>query len=327
MVLQSWLPVGKDDMFSIANIPFGIISTKLNPNPRGAIAIGSNCLDLDIFAANQGFSRMATTVLPDGIFREPTLNDFAALGRSVHRQVRRYLQDVLRQHTPFPHLLRDNEEMQEKCIVSMQVVTTHLPMRIGNYTDFYAGLNHARNAGTLLRGAEKALQPNYTHMPVAYHGRASSIVVSHNDIHRPWGQVWDQEAGGPVFRPSRKLDFELEMGAFLCKSNEMGKPIPVDEAEQYIFGYVLLNDWSARDIQAWEYQPLGPFNGKNFATTISPWIVLADAIQPFRCASLENKTDLLPYLREKRLDNVHDIEFSIGLAPDPGSECHFSFEA
>ena len=315
MALQSWVPIPNRHPFSLANIPFGIITTNLNPERRCAVAIGDWVLDLSLFAALQGFRKLQTVHLPDGVFAKPVLNDFAALGRPVHRQVRRYLQEVLRKDTWFPTVLRDSPDIQRTCLINMSAVTTHLPMHIGDYTDFYAGLNHAFHVGTLIRGPDNALPPNYKHMPIAYHGRASSVVVSGTPIRRPWGQVLDPagEPDRPIFSPCRKLDFELELGAFVCKPNRMGEPIPIDEAENHLFGFVLMNDWSARDIQTWEYQPLGPFNAKNFATTISPWVVLADALEPFRVEGLENETELLPYLREARTDNVYDIDLRVDL--------------
>ena len=302
-------------MFSIINIPFGIITTNLNPKRRCAVAIGDFVLDLDRFAAFEGFRGLQSVHLPPDIFAKPVLNDFAALGRPVHRQVRKYLQDVFRQDTHLPMVLKDRPEVREECLIARAEVDMHLPMRIGDYTDFYAGYNHAFNVGSLIRGPEKALPPNYTHMPIGYHGRASSVVISPTPIRRPSGQILDHagDPNSPMFSPCRKLDYELELGAFICKSNKMGEPIPVNEAENHLFGFVLMNDWSARDIQTWEYQPLGPFNAKNFATTITPWVVLADALEPFRVKGLENKTKLLPYLREERTNNVYDIDLRIFL--------------
>ncbi|KAL8824849.1 MAG: hypothetical protein Q9191_004778 [Dirinaria sp. TL-2023a] len=312
---NSWLPVSQGHPFSIANIPFGIITTDLNPNRRCAVAIGLWVLDLSLFATLGGFRGLQSVHLPDGVFAKPVLNDFAALGRSVHRQVRRYLQEVFREDTWFPTLLKDSPDVQKKCMMLKTDVQTHLPMQIGDYTDFYAGLNHAFNVGTLFRGPENALPPNYKHMPIGYHGRASSIVVSGTPVHRPWGQILHSagDSGRPIFSPCRKLDYELELGAFVCKPNKMGEPIPVDEAENHLFGFVLMNDWSARDIQTWEYRPLGPFNAKNFATTISPWVVLADALESFRVPGLKNETELLPYLREDRTDNVYNIDLRVGI--------------
>jgi fumarylacetoacetase len=191
----------------------------------------------------------------------------------------------------------------------------HMPMQIGDYTDFYAGKHHAFNIGCLFRGPDNALQPNYTHLPVGYHGRASSVVISGTPITRPNGQILENPAANPkvpIFSPCRRLDIELELGAFLCKDNDMGSSVPIANAANHIFGLVLLNDWSARDIQAWEYVPLGPFNSKNFGSTISPWVVLMDALEPFRTDGITNDTELLPYLREKEPGN-YDIRLRVDL--------------
>jgi fumarylacetoacetase len=220
--------------------------------------------------------------------------------------------------------LKEKKTLQDQVLYHLSEVTTHLPMKIGDYTDFYAGLNHAFNVGVLFRGPDNALQPNYKHLPVGYHGRASSVVVSGTPIRRPNGQILVDPAKTPkvpAFSPCEKLDFELELGAFICKSNKMGDPVSIDKAEEHIFGYVLMNDWSARDIQAWEYVPLGPFNSKNFGTTISPWVVLADALEPFRSIGLDggSREQVLPYLREKRKENMFDIKLGVELRSERGS--------
>lgn len=316
MSFKSWLSIAADCHFSLANIPFGIISTKANPTPRPAIAIGEYALDLDLFTSQNGFSALSMIQPHQHVFSEPTLNAFAALGRPIHAAVRKYLQTVFLEATPFPNVLKDNKSLREASLVPLRDVTNHLPMHIGDYTDFYAGLNHAFTVGELFRGAANALQPNYKHLPVGYHGRASSIVISGTPVRRPIGQVLENpeaETKKPVLSACRKLDIELELGAFICKNNNMGEPIPINEAENYIFGVVLLNDWSARDIQAWEYVPLGPFTAKNFASTISPWIVLSDALEPFRASGLENDTEVLDYLKEKNEKNVYDIKLEVEL--------------
>lgn len=315
---KSWFTIPKASVFSLANIPFGIISTGETP-PRAAIAIGEHCLDLKAFQAHDGFSQCSQTL--NEVFSLPTLNAFAALGRPAHRTVRQYLQDIFKNDTPFASLLKDNQDAQKACLIPQKDVRMHLPMQIGDYTDFYAGKNHAFNLGCILRDPKNALQPNYTHLPVGYHGRASSVVISGTPVIRPNGQVLEDpkaEVKKPVFKPCQRLDIEIELGAFLCKGNKMGQPIPISEAEDSIFGLVLLNDWSARDIQAWEYVPLGPFNSKNFCTTISPWVVLIDALEPFRAAGIKNESQVLPYLQEKRADNVFDIRLQFELTPDEG---------
>lgn len=312
---MSWLEIHPKCPFSLENLPFGIISTS-NRNPRPAVAISSYALDLLVFSREHGFSGLSNMKDSLHTFESQSLNAFAALGRPVHREVRHYLQEIFSFETRLGEVLRDNNDLREKALLPLDIVEMHLPMKIGDYTDFYAGRHHAFNCGVLFRGPSDALQPNYTHLPVAYHGRASSIVVSGTPIKRPWGQMLENplaDAKVPTLSPCRRLDIELELGAFICKSNEMGSPIPVNEAGGYLFGFVLLNDWSARDIQAWEYVPLGPFCGKNFASSISPWIVLADALEPFMCTGIKNDTPLLPYLREHKKENVYNINLEVEL--------------
>ncbi|EEQ87281.2 fumarylacetoacetase [Blastomyces dermatitidis ER-3] len=313
---SSWLHIPKESPFSLANIPFGIISTTASPNPRPAVAIGDHALDLFVFSSGGGFSQLSSFQQHLDVFAQPTLNDFAALGRPVHRQVREYLQAVFKEDTPFPEVLKANENLKQSALVLRKDATNHLPLSIGDYTDFYAGLNHAYNVGVLFRGPDNALQPNYKHLPVGYHGRASSVILSGQPIRRPNGQILANPAATPkepIFSPCKKLDIELELAVFVAQGNKLGEPIPIDKAEDHLFGVVLMNDWSARDIQAWEYVPLGPFNAKNFATTITPWVVLMDALEPFRAQGLEPGNPLLPYLQEKKAENVYDIPLEVHL--------------
>ncbi|CAK7208153.1 hypothetical protein SCUCBS95973_000004 [Sporothrix curviconia] len=320
--MASWLSIPSGSHFSLANIPFGIISTSAAPTRRPAVAIGTHVLDLAAFAHGGGFARFSA--LPPGqlwVFAETTLNAFAALGRPTHRLVRQYLQDVFRTDTPYPETLKANPTLQQTALLTLAGVQTHLPLTIGDYTDFFAGRNHASNVGTLFRGPANALNPNYSHLPVAYHGRSSSVVVSGTPLHRPRGQVLPAPGGTtPVFRPSARLDIELELGAFIGRGNPLGRAVPVDEAEEYIFGYVLMNDWSARDIQQWEYVPLGPFNAKNFGTTISAWVVLADALEPFHAHGLPNDVELQSYLREDRKDNVIAVHLEVDIQTARGNK-------
>lgn len=325
--MASWLQIPRSSPFSLANIPFGIISsvksTVSSTAPRvPAVAIGDYALDLSVFASLGGFAQLPLIQTHLSVFHQPTLNAFAALGRPIHRQVREYLQTVLRADTPHPQVLKENKTLQEEALRPLSEVTNHVPMQIGDYTDFYAGMNHAFNVGVLFRGPENALQPNYKHLPVGYHGRASSVVVSGTPIRRPNGQILATTSTPkvPTFAPCKRLDIELELAAFVCTGNDLGNPIPIDEAEDHIFGLVLMNDWSARDIQAWEYVPLGPFNAKNFATTISPWVVLLGALEPFRTANLEpgDRESLLPYLREKRPANGFDIPLEVEITTQSG---------
>lgn len=320
--LRSWLDIPVASHFSIANIPFGVISTSSSPNPHPAIAIGDLALDLHAFAQNNGFSALSIIQPHQHVFSEPTLNAFAALGRPMHRVVREYLQSVLMKDGPFPAVLESNKQLQDACLVPLTKVKSHLPMRVGDYTDFYAGLHHAYNVGVLFRGPSNALQLNYKHLPVGYHGRASSVVVSDTPIRRPNGQILlspTADPKQPVFSPSRKLDIELELGALVCKPNVMGTPISVSNAKDHLFGLVLMNDWSARDIQAWEYVPLGPFNSKNFGTSISAWVVLMDALEPFATAGIPNESEVLPYLDEKGAKSHFAIDLSISLTTSSGN--------
>jgi len=308
--MESWLSFDKKCQFSLANIPFGIISHRSRSNPHPAIAIGEHALDLEIFTERNGWADLSTIQPHQTVFSEPTLNAFAALGKPMHCLVRKYLQSVLLKDTPFPEILRDNYSLQKAALIPLRDIQYHLPMYIRDYTDFYAGLHHAYNVGSMFRGPDNALQPNYKHLPVAYHGRASSIVVSGSRIKRPTGQILEPDQK-PIVAKSKKLDFELELGAFICKPNEIGTSISVDQASEYIFGLVLLNDWSARDIQAWEYVPLGPFNGKNFGTTISPWVVLTEALEPFRIEGIKNDVELKNYLHAKDPASCYAIDLEV----------------
>lgn len=260
---MSWVSIPHDSPFSIANIPFGVITTSQSQTPHIAVAIGNYALDLKLFAEGDGFSLLKEIGPHLHVFQEQTLNSFASLGQAAHRSVRKYLQAVLSEACPYPGALRDNEKLRAEALLPLSECQTHLPMKIGDYTDFYAGLNHAFNVGVLFRGKDNALQPNYQHLPVGYHGRASTVVVSGTPIHRPSGQILADPMAAekvPVFSPCRKLDIELELGAFVCGSNRMGERIPIQDAKSHVFGVVLMNDWSARDIQAWEYVPLGKWH-------------------------------------------------------------------
>ncbi len=317
MPSTSWLPIPSSSHFSLSNIPFGIVTYPTSTTPHPAIAIGTFALDLSVFAASSGFSHLPSIHPHLSVFSQSTLNAYAALGRPIHRAVRTYIQSVFALDTPYPQILKSNPILQQQALIPLKDVTTHLPLHIGDYTDFYAGRHHAYNVGVLFRGPDNALQPNYTHLPVGYHGRASSVVVSGTSIRRPCGQILpspgEENSRNPILAPCRKLDMELELGAFLCRENKLGEPIPIAQAEEYIFGYVLMNDWSARDVQAWEYVPLGPFTAKNFATTISAWVVPADALEPFRVKGLENETELLPYLKEERSESFFNVRLEVNL--------------
>ena len=238
----------------------------------------------------------------------------------MHREVRQYLQKVFEEGSKYSPAKGFTKPYDEGGLFPLKDVKTHLPFRIGDYTDFFVGKHHAHNAGVIIRGVDNPLHPNYMNLPVGYHGRASSVVVSGTPIHRPHGQiVGDPYASNPkpIFTPSKRLDFELELGAFLCKANKMGEPVPIKEAEENIFGLVLMNDWSARDIQAWEMIPLGPFNSKNFGTSVSGWVVLTDALEPFKTQGIENENEILPYMREAKKETVYDLNLEVELTSKP----------
>lgn len=244
--MASWHPVSESSHFSLANIPFGVFERPGAGGPAPAVAIGDHLLDLDCFSAHGSFKHLPS--FDSSVFRSAaSLNAFAALGRKTHSAVRSYLQQVLAVSTPFPDALRDNADLREKAVIKLQDVKMRMPLTIGDYTDFFVGKHHAFNAGTLFRGPDQALQPNYEHLPVGYHGRASSIVVSGTDIRRPKGQILEDpkaQVKDPIFSASRKMDMELEMAAFIGVGNDLGDCIPAQEAGEHIFGFVLMNDWS-----------------------------------------------------------------------------------
>jgi fumarylacetoacetase len=234
------------------------------------------------------------------------------LGKAKTRQVRNRISDLLEEGNTE---LKNNAEVLKEAFFEQSEVEMCMPIQVLNYTDFYSSEQHAFNVGTMFRGPENALMPNWKHIPVGYHGRASSIVVSGTDFHRPKGQTKANDADMPSFGPCRLLDFELEMGFITCKENPLGEPVSTSEADEYIFGFVLLNDWSARDIQKWEYVPLGPFLAKNFASHVSPWIVTMDALEPFTVAGPEQDPEVLPYLKYEG-DKHFDVKLQVGIQPE-----------
>jgi len=248
---KSWLPINDDSPFSLANIPFGIITSSEQGVKTPAVIVGEHVLVLKVLADGGAFSELRESQKFIDTFSQQTLNAFAALGREAHRAFRSHIQELLKEDTPYSKQLRDNNDLKSKAIFRSSDVVNHLPLSIGDYTDFYAGQNHAFNVGVLFRGAANALQPNYKHLPVGYHGRASSIQVSGTPVRRPNGQILPSPTSKePIFSPCKKLDMEVELAAFVCKPNEQGSPVSIDDSEDHIFGYVLMNDWSARDIQA-----------------------------------------------------------------------------
>ena len=310
--LRSWVEVETGSHFPIQNLPFGICRPRTGGELRVCSAIGEFVIDLA--ALDEAGALDGTPVAGTEVFHEPTLNAFMALGREAWSATRQALSRMLRDDNSE---LRDNAELRGLALLPAHEVELQLPVDVGDYTDFYSSREHATNVGTLFRGANNALMPNWLHLPVGYHGRSSSIVVSGAPVRRPQGQTRPDDEQPPVFGASRMVDFELEMGFFVGPGNGLGEPVPVGEAEEHIFGMVLVNDWSARDIQKWEYQPLGPFLAKNFATTISPWVVTRDALEPFRCAGPGQEPQPLPYLQGS--DGAFDIALEVWLAPDGGS--------
>lgn len=304
--LTSFIEVVPESDFSIYNLPYGVFSTKEH-TPRVGVAIGEYILDLSVLEA-QGLLPTSE----QSLFDHASLNPFIAMGKAHWSAVRQRIQTLLSaDHAE----LRDNPSLRGNALIKQSDARMHLPVDIPGYTDFYSSREHAFNVGSMFRGPENALMPNWTELPVAYNGRASSVVVSGTDLIRPSGQIKLPDEERPVFSACRRLDFELEMGFIVGRETALGEPVPIDQAHEYIFGMVLLNDWSARDIQQWEYVPLGPFNAKTFGTSISPWVVTMEALEPFRCAPVAQDPQPLPYLVEQR-DNNYDIKLEVAFEVD-----------
>lgn len=304
--LTSWIEVADGHDFPIQNLPFGIISTN-DLHPRPAVAIGDFALDLRQLAEAEMLEGLG---LEKSDFANSTLNAIINRGKKAGTALRNRVSELLREDNAE---LRDSD-LRSSCIIPMGNVQMHLPVTVGDYTDCYSSEDHARNVGKMFRDPDNALLPNWKHMPVAYHGRASSIVVSGTPIRRPHGQLKPVDDQPPVYGPSRLLDFELEMAFVTHPGKPMGESISTEEADDYIFGMVIFNDWSARDIQKWEYVPLGPFLGKNFASSISPWIVTLDALEPYRVPGPIQDPKVLPYL-EYSGDAHYDLELEVEIIP------------
>jgi fumarylacetoacetase len=311
--LRSWLPVPSDSHFPIQNLPYGVFRRASGERSTG-VAIGSDLLDLTALE-QRGLLRLPL-LGEQRPFSTGQLNTFLALGRPAWQAVRAEVSKLLRAQEA---TLRDNQALREAVLVPQAQVEMQRPVKIGDYTDFYSSREHATNVGTMLRGPDHALQPNWLHLPVAYHGRASSVVISGTKIRRPHGQSKPGSMDAPIFGPTRSLDFELEMGVLVGPGNPLGQPIPIEQAEEHLFGMVLVNDWSARDIQGWEYVPLGPFLAKNFATTISPWVVPLEALEPFRVPGPAQDPAPLPYLRPPG-SGTFDIHLEVHLQGEKMAE-------
>ena len=307
-ILNSWVNIPDNSDFSIYNLPFGIFSIG-NKHKKIGVAIGKQIVDLNALAQLGYFDNLE---IDNNIFINDFLNDFISLGKPITQKVRLIIQELLTDKAS--SLINKPNILVNQCDAQM-----HLPVLIRDYTDFYSSIEHATNVGEIFRDPKDALLPNWKHIPVGYHGRSSSIIVSGQSIHRPKGQVMLADAKTPIFQPSSRLDFELEMGFIIGKNTQLGESVKTDNAENYIFGKVLFNDWSARDIQKWEYVPLGPFLAKNFASSMSPWIVTIEALEPFRVQGPKQDPQVLPYLQYNGLKN-YDINLEVSIQPQESEE-------
>src|SRR2546423_2173916 len=309
--LRSFLPVDPTSDFPIQNLPYGVFSAKDGLAPRIGVAIGDYVLDVWQLAQD-----CRIDVVEPAVFAAPTLNPFMALGPTVWSRTRARLSELLRHDHPE---LRDNEKLRQRALVPMADVKLHLPIAVAGYTDFYSSKEHATNVGVMFRGKDNALQPNWLHMPIGYNGRASTVVVSGTKVRRPRGQLKPPTAEVPSFGPCKRLDFELEMGVVVGQPSVMGEMLTEKQAGEMIFGFVILNDWSALDIQQWENVPLGPFQAKAFATSISPWLVTREALEPFRLQGPKQEPEPLAYLKQSRPNNF-DLELDVALRADGMNE-------
>ena len=302
--MNTWIDIPKDSDFSIYNLPFGIFSSK-NASKRIGVAVGNKVIDL--LACND-LNIFEDLNIHNSIFENDFLNDFINLGKNKTNKVREIIQLQL---TDDNSVLKKNNGL----IISMNNIEMHLPVKIGDYTDFYSSIEHASNIGSMFRDPKNPLLPNWKYLPVGYHGRASSIVVSEVDVYRPKGQIKPIDSDSPIFSASKRVDFELEMGFIIGKNSSLGQSVSTNQAEEYIFGKVLFNDWSARDIQKWEYVPLGPFLGKSFASSISPWVVTIEALDLFKVKGPAQDPEVLEYLKYEGLKN-YDINLSVSIIPE-----------
>ena len=301
--LRSFIPVDPTSDFPIQNLPYGVFSAR-GLAPRVGVAIGDYVLDLWELEQDGRFAFGEI-----GVFSQGSLNAFMALGPKMWSKTRARISELLRHDHPE---LRDNEELRKMALVPMGEAKLHMPFAVAGYTDFYSSKEHATNVGVMFRGKDNALQPNWLHMPIGYNGRASTVIVSGTKVKRPRGQLKPPNADAPSFGPCKRLDFELEMGVVVGQPSQMGDMLNEKQAEEMIFGFVILNDWSARDIQQWEYVPLGPFQAKAFATSISPWVVTREALEPFRLHGPVQEPQPLPYLRQGEPNN-YDMELDVSL--------------
>ncbi len=308
--MKSWIESANNPQchFPIQNLPFGVAILP-NGKQNCVSAIGDYVVDLAVLEA----AGLITSHNSQSVFNQSALNDFMQSGAKAWDDVRASLTTLLRKAGSTS--LSANDTLKQQVLIPLDDVTLMMPFKVSEYTDFYSGKQHATNVGTMFRGPENALPPNWLHIPIGYNGRASTVVVSGTPIIRPSGQTKSPDADQPTFGPCKRLDIELEMGAVVGIPSKMGHPISVQQADDMIFGYVLLNDWSARDIQAWEYQPLGPFQAKAFATSISPWIITKAALEQFRTTTPQREKPLLKYLQEPK-PMSYDIELTVSIQPD-----------
>lgn len=313
--LRSWVESANlaETDFPIQNLPFGIFSTREQSSPRAGVAIGDQVLDLSVLEVAG-----LLTSSPTRVFNQPSLNDFISLGKPAWQAARKQISFLLRKDEA---RLRDDADLRTRALIPLQQVQMHLPVRVGAYTDFYSSKEHATNVGSMFRDPANALLPNWLHLPLAYNGRASSVVISGTDVRRPMGQIKPAGAEYPSYARCAKLDFELETAFIVGGDTVLGDAVRVEKAESLIFGMVLLNDWSARDIQQWEYVPLGPFNAKTFATSISPWIVTMEALEPFRVPGPVQTPEPLPYLRQQ---GAHSFDIALAVDIEPQGLAHAS---
>lgn len=323
MATTTIVNVKPDSDFSIHNLPYGIFSTPCNASPRVGVAIGDHILDLSAVAHLFTGPHMHERT---HVFSQGSLNGFMSLGHSAWGETRELVRELLTTHAA----LKEDQGLKSRALVPQSTATMHLPASIGDYTDFYSSIHHATNVGIMFRGKENALMPNWKHLPVGYHGRASSVVVSGTPLRRPVGQQRPDDSKPPVFGPCKLLDFELEMAFFTGPGNKLGEPITMETAHEHIFGMVLMNDWSARDIQKWEYIPLGPFLAKNWGTSIGAWVVPMAALAPFTLPNMPQDTQVLPYLQHPAGDDYNfDINLEVAIKPEgtlaPSTVCRSNF--
>jgi len=310
--LSSWVDIDDNSDFSIHNIPFGVFSYQ--GETHCGSRLGDFVIDLALLGEDGWFDDLP---LGNGsVFHQNTLNPFLEMSKESWTSVRNRIIELFQSANTE---IRDHDELDQKYLIPIDKVEMQMPVKVGDYTDFYSSIEHATNVGTMFRDPDNALFPNWKHLPVGYHGRASSIIISGAEVYRPKGQTMPKEAKSPVFGPTKALDFELEMAFITGKTNDLGDAVSVEDAQQHIFGMVIFNDLSARDIQKWEYVPLGPFLAKNFASVISPWIVTMDALNAYKVAGPQQEPDVLPYLQSTGDQNI-DIQLEVAIKPENAQE-------